>query len=1178
MRLKSLYIQGFKSFANKTKIEFNDEITCIVGPNGSGKSNIADAITWVLGESSAKNLRGDKMEDVIFSGSANKKSLSLAEVTILFDNSDRTLNLDYDEVSVTRRMYRSSETEFLINNTKCRLKDIKELFMDTGIGKDGYSLIGQGKIGSILNTKAEQRRSVFDEAAGISKYKMKKQQSENKLKNTEDNIIRLNDIISQMKDREEILRVEAEKAKEFKTLSQELKLYELADSKKKVLANRQKLKGLEEESSNIEEEIKKIDESLKVLRENKISLESQEEKIESFIDEKQNIYYRLDNKIEKNKNQLDFISNRSKDIEEINRSSNLSVEKLANSNQILEKEIEELKLSVAEKNQRKNDLLKEVEEVKDLLNAKLEEEKIQEELRQKESEKRLENHRKKSFFESRLSLSESLIQDRKARLETIDKNLNILLKNNDEILESKDNQARKIEDLNKEKISIEENIKIINKSLEENKSSLSQEVNKYESIRNEISNKAARLNALKNISENYEGYSKSVKLFMNATKNEGLFKASLLGPVADNIKLEKKYEKAISIALGYAQQNIIIKNENDAAQMVNYLNKKRFGRVTFLPIDSLRFRKANIDLSTYNIKGLLGFANQFVKYDKEIERVIDFLLARIIICQDFNSAKAISSALNKSYRVVSLDGDSFNIGGSITAGETSRNSNNLLSRKVEIDQLKLDIKNLDLNQGEIKNNINLLESESEKLKTSLDSEYESQKDILSRIQKAESILINLKDTKISNDKYIEDYQDQKERLVFEIENNKKENEDYKFKLEEIDKLMSADQSQTNQDMMAELKKDIEAKKDKKVSLDIKLVEISSEVKSLEREISNKEDLIKNNKSDILAQDEKIKTNEIAITENQAKLENIKESIFKLESDMKLSDKELKESKTQLSEIKDKLTKVSQEIEDKRDILIKSEKDLIKIQAKFDKFKENINLNLEFIKNKYEINLDENDVDIESLKNIRENINSLNEKIKELGQVNILAIDEYRELKEEYDFNLKQKDDLLLSRKEIINVILELEDEMQKSFKDTFNKVAKYFNEIFVELFNGGQAKLSIVGDDLLESGIEINVQPPGKKLQSLSLLSGGERSLTAVALLFAFLKVRPAPFCILDEIDAALDDSNILRYADYIKSIEDIQFIIITHRKLSMEIANALYGVTMEEKGVSKLISVKLKK
>ena len=1178
MRLKSLYIQGFKSFANKTKIEFNDEITCIVGPNGSGKSNIADAITWVLGESSAKNLRGDKMEDVIFSGAANKKSLSLAEVTILFDNSDRTLNLDYDEVSVTRRMYRSSETEFLINNTKCRLKDIKELFMDTGIGKDGYSLIGQGKIGSILNTKAEQRRSVFDEAAGISKYKMKKQQSENKLKNTEDNIIRLNDIISQMKDREEVLRVESEKAKEFKALSQELKLYELADSKKKILANRQKLKKIEEESSKIEEEIKKINVSLEILRGNKTSLEGQEEKIENLINEKQNKYYQLDNEIEKNKNQLDFILNRSKDIEEINRSSNLSIEKLANSNQNLEKEIEELNLSVTEKNQRKNDLLKEIEEVKNLLNEKLEEEKIQEEIRQRESEKKLENHRQKSFFESRLSLSESLIQDRKARLETIDKNLNILLKNNDEILASKDNQAKKIEDLNKEKLSLEENIKKINKALEENKDSLSQELNKYESIRSEISNKDARLNALKNISENYEGYSKSVKLFMNATKNEGFFKGSLLGPVADNIKLEKKYEKAISIALGYAQQNIIIKTENDAAQMVNYLNKKKFGRVTFLPIDSLKFKKANIDLSTYNIKGLLGFANQFVEYDKEIEKVIDFLLARIIICQDFNSARLISSALNKSYRVVSLDGDSFNIGGSITAGETSKNSNNLLSRKVEIDQLKLDIKDLDLNQGKIRNKISILESEDEKLKTSLDSEYENQKDILARIQKAESILINLKDTKTSNDKYIEDYQEQKEKLVFEIENNKKENEDYKVKLEEIDKVMSADQSQTNQEMMVELKKDIEDKKDQKVSLDIKLVEISSEVKSLEREISNKEDLIKNNKSDILAQDEKIKTNKDAITENQVKLENIKENISKLESDIKLSDEELKDFKTKLYEIKDKLAKASQEIEDKRDVLIKYEKDLIKIQAKFDKFEENINLNLEFIKNKYEINLDDSDIDIESLKNIRENISSLTEKIKELGQVNILAIDEYRELKEEYDFNLKQKDDLLLSRKEIINVISELEDEMQKSFKDTFNKVAKYFNEIFVELFNGGQAKISIIGDDLLESGIEINVQPPGKKLQSLSLLSGGERSLTAVALLFAFLKVRPAPFCILDEIDAALDDSNILRYADYIKSIEDIQFIIITHRKLSMEIANALYGVTMEEKGVSKLISVKLKK
>ncbi|WP_036728614.1 chromosome segregation protein SMC [Peptoniphilus mikwangii] len=1181
MYLKTLYIQGFKSFAQKTKIEFNNKITGIVGPNGSGKSNISDAMMWVLGETSIKSLRGSKMEDVIFSGTDEKKPLGFAEVTIVFDNSDKKLPIEYTEVSVTRRMYRSLESEFLINNVKCRLKDIKELFMDTGIGKDGYSLIGQGKIESILSNKPEQRRSVFEEAAGISKFKMRKLESENKLRKTEENLIRLNDIISEIEIREKVLKVESENAIRYKNFFN--KLTDLEVTLAFVDIEKQKLSEdkFNEKIAFINGEIENINLSIKI---NQDEQQNVEEKIRIIEEEIESIQL---SEIENNKNyermlsQIELISEKKLNINSNVEQRNTNIFELEN---LILQNREKYNTNIEKINTCNDDFVKVTEQLsklkKDLDLNILEFKKVEDKI-ETDSKILLELHKNKSEIESKQLMTQSIISEKESRLLSVSKNLDLLKENNIEIekefsfidIKYNDILNRKSQ-LIVDKEKLEKEILELNNKIKNSSKLLSEYKNKYDK-------KNAEFIALKNIADNYEGYSKSVKFFMNGAKKRNIFSNSLIGPVAENLRVDSKYEKAISVALGGNLQNIIVKSDSDAKEMIEFLNREKYGRVTFLPINSMTYKEIDFKLKDLNEEGLIGFADELIEFDCKYKSIFKNLLGKIIISKDFDTANRISKKLNRTYRVVTLDGDSLNIGGSITGGSILKNNTDIISRKSDIE--KLERESLDL-----KDKYESILKEYDELKSKIEDDSNLLNElkneiymIFSEIVTLENSKNNLSLSKNSNDAYLSKYVEEKNQLMSsitldkdlltELDNNLK-NIDFQLK----EKNISGNTFDKEHDTLKLL---IEEQREEYSKNQLDSIKIQGNIDSLIKENNN---ILSNNEFNNL----KITNLNSEIVSLELDRENLNIEENKLNEKLINSKDILDKTKEALFELRESKLSLNLDLKKYRNIfeqlqikLIDFEKRNAKILSEKDKIEFNI-LNIEEkIKIEYGIEADniKKLVDYKNLKEIKDEIFDLKVSISKLGDINLFSIEEYKAVSERLRFNLEQKQDLLDSREEIKSILKELDKEMKEKFRETFSKVSKYFEEIFKILFNGGKAQIEIDGDDELYSGIEIKAQPPGKRFQSLSLLSGGERALTAVALLFALLKVKTAPFCILDEIDAALDDANVKRYVDYLIKIENIQFIIITHRKLTMEIANILYGVTMEEKGISKIISVELK-
>ncbi|WP_138159119.1 chromosome segregation protein SMC [Peptoniphilus catoniae] len=1180
MYLKSLYIQGFKSFANKTKIEFNNNITGIVGPNGSGKSNISDAIMWVLGESSVKNLRGSKMEDVIFSGSDNKRALSLAEVTMNLDNSDGTLPIKYSEVSVTRRMYRSGETEYLINNIKCRLKDIKELFMDTGIGKDGYSLIGQGKIEKVLSSKPEERRAIFEEAAGISKYKLRKVQTERKLEKTEENIIRLNDIISEIESREKTLKVESDNAKKYKRLFEELKKYEIENTFLQIDQENKKNEKYSKEKESLEIEIEESNGKIRKSREKYEELKKELADVNKSLEDNQSKILEINNNIERANSKENIILTKKENLIKDTESKRQEIEDLE---QLLEDRInsnEEIKSNLSEEEKNYSDLSENIKLLEKEFKDKILSLEERENLYQEKNNEILDLHKKKAYIESKLSLKDSLIKDRKERHESVNKNLEILKANNEEITSALETNEKSYKDLT-------ERLTSLKASEEESKVKLSEFYKEFKEIEIEVLNKKedldreeARFNALKNISENYEGYNRSVKSFMNLSKSQSLFSKDLIGPVAENIKVSPKFEKAISVALGSSLQNIIINDDKAAKDMIKFLVDRKLGRVTFLPINSIKYKASNVNLAPYKSDGVLGFAEDFVEYDAKIKNIIGYLLARVIITKDFDSGSRISNTFSKAYRVVTLNGDSFNIGGSLTGGYISKQSNEILSRKNQLNEIKDHISKIRFDYENLLSKKTVLEKnlqiESEK-KSQIENSYGQ---VENKLTNLEINLSNLNNSKKSNDAYLLRYTEEINKLE---ENIAAETSDYiqiKGEVLEIENKLEAykDNLKDKEDLDL-LKEEVEKLRIDSSNLSLEEVKLKSRIDNLKKSLENNlnfNEIDRNKISNLL---NLIKENENESGQLLVEYQISAKSRDSISKNLDLIKNLIIDAKNKRSDLENKSEKLVKEIDGLKDELMEREKRFFKLESYFENTEVKINSLKDAVLEKYGVNLDEKTREpIEGSKeSIRIKIKELTKAIEDLGSINLFAIEDYEETSNRLKFNLEQKNDLLISRKEILNVLKEMEIEMRDMFKKSFLKISKYFDEIFKILFNGGRAAIEIEGDDILGGGINISVQPPGKKFQSLSLLSGGERALTAVSLLFAILKVKPAPFCILDEIDAALDDANIIRYADYIKDLKDIQFIIITHRKLTMEIANVLYGVTMEEKGISKLISVELK-
>ena len=1182
MYLKRLEMYGFKSFADKTVLDFMPGITTVIGPNGSGKSNISDCIRWILGEQSLKSLRGTKSEDIIFAGTQNRKALGYAEASLVIDNSDSKLPIEYNEVVVTRRIYRSGESGYFINKVPCRLKDVLELFMDTGIGKDGYSIIGQGKIDEILSNKSEDRRHIFEEAAGIVKYRTRKMDSEKKLEQTKLNLLRINDIISEIEANIEPLKIQSEKAKRFLSLRDELKnievglfLYNIDDYKKQI-------QDILENIDIIETQKVKEDENL-----NNIQLEKEELKLQ--ID-------KLIEEIEKTQN-LHFEGNKVK--EQYNSEINVSSERISNNKENYLRFGEEIE-SLENRNKELEEEKNQKQEKKD--NLYLNKEKFEKELKEKEEElekysKTLSN--KEIEIESKKQIVQKNIDDRyeiiaqinkeKADFENFEKREHSLKNDIQDTISELDNTRTNKEEKSKEFYSIDkkrtEILQKIEKMQKENE--ISQEklkdfnvkLNSYQS---EYRIKESRLKFLIETEKEKEGYAKSVKLLLEAIERDSSLAKGVYGVLANLIQVDKKYEIAIEMSLGGAIQNIVTASEDEAKKLVKYLRENNLGRASFLPITSVRGTRLS-GVNTKRINGIIGLASDLIKYDKKYDGIILSLLGKTVIVEDIDSAVALAKQNGYKFRIVTLKGDIINPSGAISGGSTPNKTVSILGRGKEIKSLEEELKfikekiaRVEKEKSEYENSIseileefNIKQKESQELEITYATEKQKIDNIELEILKLDSKLAKLRTDLDSCVKEKELNLNNQESLKEKVSDIDKQNETLNIEIEEFTNL-----NKDNQKYIDDLNFDITNLKISVSSFDESEVSINEIMERINADIKNNISSIENKKN--LREKNLQETKEL-----ENKIEEIKNKILKLEEEIDGSKEKVEKLKNDRINKNEKLLIIESDIENQNEKI----EDIKNQISKLDLKKSKIELELNQVINKMweEYELTPNNVEnIEKAKNpseVQKKVNSIRNEIKELGSVNIDAIKEYKEIKERYDFMSEQRLDLENSSNKLRKVINEMTETMKKQFAEQFKIINKNFGEVFAELFGGGKAELILSDkENILESGIEINVQPPGKKLQNMMLLSGGERAFTAIALLFAILKINPAPFCVLDEIEAALDDVNVYRFAEYLKKFsENSQFLVITHRKGTMEAADTVYGITMEEKGISKLLSMKLK-
>ena len=1181
MYLKRLELHGFKSFADKTVLEFMPGITVVIGPNGSGKSNISDSIRWVLGEQSMKSLRGSKSEDIIFAGTETRKSLGFAEVSIVIDNSDEKLPIDYTEVTVTRRIYRSGESGYFINKAPCRLKDILELFMDTGIGKDGYSIIGQGKIDEILSNKSEDRRHIFEEAAGIVKYRARKEESEKKLEQTKLNLVRINDILVEIEGNIEPLRKQSEKAKTYLDLREKLKsieiglfLYNINDDKKKIAEIIENLNILEEQNKDEKEKLENF-------QGNKESLKNNIEKINIEIE---------------NKQKLSFETTRN--IEKLNADINLSMQKIENNKENYERYINEIN----ELENRINELEEEKQE-RVLKQEKLSEEKIKyenelqekqkelEEINSKLSKEELEIERKKeelsNLVDSKYEKS-SQISEKKINLENLKKRKKVLEDDIYEDISEKDSkQIEKQDILSNFHETEDKRNKIITliKDIQDKKKESNEKISIYDkeinNLMSEINMKSSRLKFLQETEKDKEGYVKSVKSILLALDRDKELARGVHGVLANLLLVEEKYQIAIEMALGQAMQNIVTDTEKEAKRLIEYLRKNNIGRASFLPISEIKGKKLD-KINLKGINGVLGVASDLVKVNTVYEKIILNLLGRTVVVEDIDNAVLLAKQNSYSFRIVTLKGDIINPSGSITGGAVMNKTVNILGRKREIEELQNLVEELnnkvELEKKEKDEYIQSIENvlmESDNLEKSLQEieiVYATQK------QKLELLDIDIlkKEEQLNNNKL----------KLSNIEQEKNDNLEEKGKLEkeilEIDELIDkmnieinnfVENNKDNQKYIDDLNYEITNLKISVTSFNESGLSINEIVNRVEEDILNTN---KNKENKLVLCDGIKKNNE----ELEQKIELLKDNIKNAKFNLEENNNQLENIKSNKKSEEEKLSIIEENIINQFNIIEGLKEQISKIEIRKSKYE----LDLEQIINKmwdeYEVtpNNVENYEKTENVQEVQSKVSDIRAKIKELGSINIDSIEDYKQTKQRYDFIIEQKSDLEETSIKLNKVINDMLKIMEKQFKEQFIIINKNFGEIFSELFGGGRAELKLSDGNVLECGIDIEAQPPGKKLQNMMLLSGGERALTAIALLFAILKINPAPFCVLDEIEAALDDVNVYRYAEYLKKFtKEIQFLVITHRKGTMEAANTVYGITMEEKGISKLLSIKLK-
>lgn len=1159
MGLKSVEIQGFKSFKDKIKLNFDNPITAIVGPNGSGKSNISDAILWVLGEQSAKNLRGNKMQDVIFAGTQKEKAVNFAQVSITFEN-DLWKDIDYQEITVTRRVFRTGESEYYINKNQVRLKDVKELFLNTGIGKEGYSVIGQGKIDEILSSKSEDRRELFEEASGISKQKYIKEQSVKKLEQTNENLLRIEDILVSQIDRLKYLDKESSKAKKGMVLEEQLKemeiqkaildieklsitLSDVIDKKEindqSLIEIKSKLVEYENKRNELLENINKIDIDVELKISSLNDIKSQKIKNESDIQLN-------DERLKNSKSELERLT-------EENENSSLEVKNLITKIDNVRKTIEDSEKKIEEINS--NLETYNIDDFENELNIKKQlSEKKSEDLNrlqsiytqhiiEKSSRDAIEKERLKEISEIRKHKEESELKLNRLEEE---------LRNYETIISDFDKSLR---DLNNDK---EQIYSIIN----EKEEYLLNLRDKLSSLKEEsITNKNKYL-FLKNTIDNHEGYNFTVQNFFKKLNNK--LHEKVIGTLGDLISVDKKYEKSVDAIMSSAFQNIIVRNENDGKELINFLKINKIGRLTFLPLNKIKPRNLNY----VNDNLVLGHLNQFIKSDEKYRDIIDYFAQKTLVTENMDDAISVSSRY-KNFRIVTLDGDIINSWGSMVGGYKKTSNYSILSTKNSLNTAKSIYENC-------VNEYNTLKKS-----------YDENIDIIDK-NKCDLEIIVDKIGKLRNE--IDDSNSNIKDKQFEIKYLKSNINDFNLKLDtntsqtEVDDLQETDLKNQINELECDLKTinvEIEKLQEKYNSDKMNMISLKSEYSSNKRDLN----IFNNQLNDAIIRkdylEDNIKSNSIKIDEINKNISqytinrnDIESKTVDYDDVISKLNSEILDMKSSLNDFKASLSSIEQSIYDSNASVQKTEINNNSLIEKALNTTEKLNNIKIDINELYDINIDTIDSNPD-IKISQKEINKITNDLRNIGSFSVDSIQEYESVKREFDFMTKNKNDLIESREDIMSAINKLNREMKEVFTNKFEEINTKFVAIFKQLFNGGYASLKLTEDDVLNSGIEITAQPPGKKLQSLNLLSGGERSLTAVALLFAIFETRPSSFCILDEIDAALDEINIKRYKEYlIKFKEKTQFIIITHRKSTMEIANILYGISMEKDGISKMIKL----
>ncbi len=1177
MYLKQVEMRGFKSFADKTIVEFREGVTCVVGPNGSGKSNITDAVRWVLGEQRVKTLRGNKMEDVIFSGTKHRKSLGLAEVKLTFDNTSQFFPLDYDEITVVRRVHRSGESEYYINQLPCRLKDVRELFMDTGIGREGYSIIGQGRIDEILSNNKDERRLLFEEAAGIIKFKSRKQESERKLKATSENLLRIQDILSEIEDRVEPLRIESERAKQYIDLTDALKNIELNYYAKRYLECEQSLLEFLEQMRSLEDLLKAIDDSQLDLK--------------TAYNDKDRQMYDINKEIRTLEAQFHELQNYES---KTHGDKELVQEKITNTTlniKRLEEELNELESS--KKNTKRSlELLSEEKEV-------LDEEHVQY------------THQLKALLE-KLSLSEQSLIDTKFANDqhkrgVIDQLNQIELKKqeNETLTRLSGTLKEKIESI-KEQLAVQNNIieqsntdkeavlRILESSLEQkdvlneklasaiqfmefNKKSHLESVKEFEKINSLLSQSETEHKLLKTLEEEFDGYDKGVKDILMKLEDQ----TGIIGIVATIIEVPKKYEVAIEVALGRAIQNIVCDKISDAKRSIEYLRKNNLGRVTFLPLENLEEKGQQLDLlnKVKEEPGFIGVANDLVKVDSKFESLSEFLLGRILIVEDFDTASRMIRIKNLKYKVITLQGDILVPGGAISGGSFRSKVSNILGRKRRITELGVQIDKLTLERSSVAEKINQISQTVADHEMRVKFIREDQDKLRLEIIRLEHVRDNhdqaVGASKDVYGKYKADYT----TLVQEYEESLETIQQNMALIESLTQEVSAVESAlSNANINLEaLELEVKTLTDDSNTLKIKIASLEQTIAFKQREILRIQDDMETHEQRLEMRNKQIVDFNERNSIYEEQVHEMSERMIQIKADLLACKKDI-EARSEVKQgeykaldlITKELTDLSAKHESTKDQLHKLEVRQAKIEVEKDAV-------VSELWEKYEMSIAEA-LQIEEVPYQKSEMKQLRYELKLLGTVNVNAIKEYEEVSTRFVFLTEQKSDLLEAISQLEKIIVDLEKKMIVMFKENFEIINDYFKGTFKSLFNGGDAELILTDyDDILDCDIEIIAQPPGKKLQSINLLSGGEKALTAIALLFAILSTKPTPFCILDEIEAALDDVNVYRFADFIKEYAaNSQFVVITHRKGTMEVADTLYGVTMEEYGISKVLSVKL--